>query len=263
MERPIELTLRFRPGRIVRVLSVVAILLVMLSLSGQIVKHVTGHTQMFGFIPKFHLDEESNIPTFFSSFLILVASAILFYIGSWRKRSGESDTKFWMGLSLIFLYLAVDESASLHELCIQPVRSLLNTSGVFHFAWIIPAGVILVFLGIVYLRFLFRLPIRIRRLFITAAVIYVGGAMFGEALGGYYLDGPGGRDMVYTLITTVEESLELVGLLIFIHALFRYLKVDSWPARDLDDASISVVNAPADASRDEYQVEVCESNACL
>jgi hypothetical protein len=45
-----------------------------------------------------------------------------------------------------------------------------------------------------------------------------------EGLSGWYYSGvPERKDLIYFLIISVEESLEILGLTIFIHAVFKYL----------------------------------------
>ena len=42
-------------------------------------------------------------------------------------------------------------------------------------------------------------------------------------LGGYYYELHAGENLTYSLITTLEESLEMLGLILFIRALLDYL----------------------------------------
>ncbi|MTI21385.1 hypothetical protein E1176_10170 [Fulvivirga sp. RKSG066] len=83
----------------------------------------------------FDFDYERNIPTLFSSILLLIASALMWFI-SWECRYKASHYKHWMGLSFVFLFMTVDEFASLHEELIPVFRSLFNTTGFLHFAWV-------------------------------------------------------------------------------------------------------------------------------
>ena len=58
----------------------------------------------------------------------------------------------------------------------------------------------------------------------SAAVVYVAGALGVEALGGMYAETHGQRNLVYGLITTVEETLEMAGMSIAAFALLEYLR---------------------------------------
>jgi F0F1-type ATP synthase membrane subunit c/vacuolar-type H+-ATPase subunit K len=82
-----------------------------------------------------------------------------------------------------------------------------------------------------YVRFLVHLPRRVRRLFLAAGGTYVGGALGMELIGGNYaswatqLPYSSERYMTYAMITTVEELLEMVGIVVFLHALMLYMCV--------------------------------------
>ena len=59
-------------------------------------------------------------------------------------------------------------------------------------------------------------PSATRRIFAAAAGVYLFGALGLEAASGWYFDGDETRrDVVYDLLTTVEESCEMAGLLLF------------------------------------------------
>lgn len=161
--------------------------------------------RLFGF------DHEWNVPTWFS--VLLLAQASLLCLMSRRRVSGSF---FWRILAVVFVVLSVDELISLHEKLIVPVRNLLDLSGFFHFAWIIPGAVFVLILAALGANWLRSLPDRIRWGFMVAAVMYLSGVLLLEAVGGwYYGDDPGRFDTVYWLITTAEESLEMLGLIVF------------------------------------------------
>jgi hypothetical protein len=57
---------------------------------------------------------------------------------------------------------------------------------------------------------------------IVAAIFYVGGALLMELPLGYWKDYAGSANLTYRLIDWVEESMELTGTAIFLHALASY-----------------------------------------
>ena len=67
------------------------------------------------------------------------------------------------------------------------------------------------------------LPVRIRILFIIAGSIYVMGAMGLELVGGYHADTYGVRNTTYVVLVSIEEILEMIGVVIFIYALMSYI----------------------------------------
>lgn len=55
-----------------------------------------------------------------------------------------------------------------------------------------------------------------------AATLYLGGAIGVEMAGGRYAELHGTNNWTYSMIVTVEESLEIAGLIVFIWALLKY-----------------------------------------
>ncbi|WP_147383224.1 hypothetical protein [Pontibacter oryzae] len=199
-------------------------LLVTLNLVAVFCKYYTSHPNAWGIIPQFELDGEKNIPTYFSSFILILSSILLFTISLVKKHERNKYTKHWRLLAFVFLYMSVDESAGLHEMFIYPLRDHFQLAGIFYFSWVIVGAAVVLILGLYYLRFLLELNPKLRLRMISAGMVYVGGALGVELLGGYYYDANGGHNLTYSLITTVEETLEITGVLILIHSLYSYLK---------------------------------------
>ena len=56
-----------------------------------------------------------------------------------------------------------------------------------------------------------------------AATLYIGGAIGVELIGGRFAELHGKRNLTYHLLTTVEESLEMGGVILFIWALLVFI----------------------------------------
>jgi hypothetical protein len=201
-------------------------ILALASLGGQLVKLFTGRPNLYGLIPLFNLDAESNLPTFYSSLLLLFAALLLALIGVLKSRLKEPCALHWWILALGFLYLAIDEAAKLHELMSRPTTTLLGggTNGIFYRTWVLPAGALVILAGLFFLRFWLRLPGKTRFLFALAAVTYVGAAAGLEVLAGHYAERNGFDTLVYIGLATLEETLEMVAIVVFIHALLQYIE---------------------------------------
>jgi hypothetical protein len=214
---------RIQPRKIALSLLTFAILLVVAHIAGAISSHVYHHEQVFGLIDTFDLNVENNIPTFFSTFILVAASALLAVIAG--ISTADRYSGHWKWLAIIFLFLGVDEDASLHELLIVPVRDHLSVAGPLYFAWVIPYGLAVLVIGLLYLRFVWSLPVRTRWLFIVAGSIYIGGAIGFESAGGWYFSLHGEvEDLPYSLLVAAEEFLEMSGIILFIYALLDYLR---------------------------------------
>ena len=165
---------------------------------------------------------EANLPTYFSSLILLINGILLALIGAGYKNLAEKYWQ-WFGLAAIFVFLALDEMIQIHEQLRAPMEALLNTTGIFYFAWFIPYIIITIILGIAYFKFMMRLPKHIFKYFIIAAVLFISGAVVMEAISGMYSEKHGGSTLAYSLMYTVEESLEMSGSIIFLYALMLYI----------------------------------------
>jgi hypothetical protein len=194
-----------------------------------------GYDQLFGMRRMFNLNEEQNLPTFFSALLLLGCAALLAILAAAARREDRSrrDAWYWGGLAALFLFLSVDEAASIHELFIRPVNAAAGTSDLLHLDWVVPyvgAGAIV---ALLYARFLMRLPRVIGFRIVAAGTIFVAGAAGIELIGSAVL-----RDNDYDhgtlpmkLLFLVEETLEMLGVAYFLAALLRYVELGGSPLR--------------------------------
>lgn len=218
-------TLSLHPRRIVTALSVVAVVLVIASVASQLALHASGHPAFAAVSKLLFVDAERNIPTAFSSLLLLLSALLLAVIAVLKHQRGEAFVLHWSLLSLGFVAMAVDEAMSFHEKLVGPMRNLLGNEdlGIFYFAWVVPAMGLVLVLGLFFLRFLWRLPRRTAGLFVLAAALYLGGALGVELIGGRYAEQHGTEGLAFGMIATVEESLEMAGIIVYLWALLTYL----------------------------------------
>ncbi len=184
-------------------------------------KFYFGHNYVYGLVPLFDFNKEGNIPTLYSSLALMFASGLLLIIARAHKKNGAEHLS-WLGLSVIFLFLSIDEIASIHEQFGSLIREALNTSGLLYYAWVIPYGAVLLVLAILYFTFLIRLPKNIMILFVISGVTFVSGAIGFELLGGRQHELYGANNITYAIYYTLEEFLEMLGVVIFIYALLTY-----------------------------------------
>ena len=203
------------------------LLLAQLAIVTQFVLH---HRPSSAFFTKFYFDREANFPSFFSSFILFLAAVLLAVIAALKHQDRDAYRRQWQVLSLLFFALALDETVGLHELLIEPMRRAFHLSGYLRFSWVLAGAAFLVVFVVAYARFLLHLTPRMRWRFLLAGAVYVLGAVVFEAIGGaYFTDGntnPGtdNQTPTYLVIMTLEETLEMVGILLFIATLFAYLK---------------------------------------
>jgi hypothetical protein len=221
---PTKVDLELIPSQVALALGGVAVALVVANILLMVAKFGFGHGHFYGLASLFHLDRESNIPTLFSSCLLLLNAALLGLFAYLERLSGASYRP-WVLLALIFCFLSVDETARIHERLGVPVGVALDTSGIFSFAWTIPYGILTALLAAIYLPIIWPLERRLRYLLLLSGGLYVGGAVGFEMIGSALWDSFQSYETVwYAISVTCEESLEMAGLILFMYTLMMLIQ---------------------------------------
>ena len=222
--KPNLLTLNLPPEKVCKILLVIIMILIFTNLLSHAGAFIFNQYSEANYSARlFRLDSESNLPTFYSSLSLGICSILLAIIASHKKVTNSRYTKHWKFLSLLFFVLAIDEIAMMHEI-LTVLQEPLNIDGSFYFTWVAPAFIFLLVFSVTFISFLKSLPQKIRTLFILSGMIYVGGAVGVEMIGGYHSEMYGDNNFVHGMITTIEESLEMMGILVFIYSLLFYLQ---------------------------------------
>ena len=208
--------------KIAIILTIVALCLTIANILVQFSIYFLGHDYLLGIVPLFNFYAEANIPTWFSSTILLTSSILLATIAYSSKINGAGNVRYWGGLSVIFLFLSVDELAQLHEKMSKILRLAVNPEGIFHSPWVIAGAIFVIIFVLVYLRFFFNLPKKIKYLFFIAGTLFIGGALGFELIENIYVD-TYGTDVFFAIMVTIEELLEMAGIILFIYALFLYM----------------------------------------
>lgn len=187
-------------------------------LAAEICDHVLAPWWAPVLVPLLSLSYEHNLPTWYAVLLhatcagLLILHGLSVVDGAPVRGAGAAR---WLVLGGLFAFISMDELVQIHE----AASDWFDTGGVLYFGWVIPAGLLVAALGLWYLPFLRALPARTRRRFIVAGVIFVSGALLMELPLGYWTERAGTDNLVYAGIDWIEETLELVGVSLFLLAL--------------------------------------------
>ncbi len=206
------------------------VLIVSLILALALLSYILGQTtnnsillRLFRFVDVGH---EQSIPTYFSVINILLSSVLLFVIYRYEKINNNKGWKYWLFLSLLLLFLSVDESIGIHESYAVLYRSLAEqgiiTNQLEHNQWL-PFGILFIFIvGISLIPFFRTLSRKTLSYFILSGIVFVTGAIGFEYLGALMLrKGYGDDDLIYLVRRLFEEGFEMFGIVIFNCALFH------------------------------------------
>src|ERR671931_1734812 len=198
--------------------------IVLLNVANAIAVFLYHHRHHHGgrFFQEFSLDKEANVPSWFSSALLLTAAAVLALVALDALARNAPWGRHWAGLSLVYVVLSLDETAEIHERIGTWLRSHLHLHGPLHYAGVIPALALALFVGLTYIRFLRALPRGTLLGILVAAAIYITGAAGVEAASGWWAEGHGSGSTALLLVSTVEENLEMFGTVLFILVVLAY-----------------------------------------
>ncbi|MHB1177096.1 MAG: hypothetical protein ACYCZO_02065 [Daejeonella sp.] len=175
---------------------------------------------------KFYFDREDSVPTYFSSIILLFAASLLAFIALLKAKSGDLFSKHWFILSVIFTCLSIDETAGFHESIVDPLRDLYNFTGFMRFPWVIAGLIFMIFFSVTYFKFLNSLPGLYKKGFIYSCLIYVTGAIGFEMVSAKLFSNltTPYENLSYNLVITMEETFEMLGILLFISVLLSYIR---------------------------------------
>ena len=177
---------------------------------------------------KLNFNEERNLPAVFSTLLHLSASYLLAVIALSRLTIKKVKW-FWGTLSLIFLFLGLDEMFTFHERFSNDIYDL-EGDAVFFYDWVLVYIVILIVLMITFFKPLFSLPKKTLIRFILAGIVFVFGAVVLETIAANIVfkenltNEETSIDPLIMGLATIEELLEMLGVTLFIYALLDFMK---------------------------------------
>jgi|GEM_PF-1836601 len=166
----------------------------------------------------FSLDAERNLGAWYSSALMVVISLCAFFNWQTVKHRTEFSSYSWLLISVVFFLMSIDETAGFHETVDVPLRDHFELTGLLYNPWVFFGAFFVTAFAVTMVPFLLSLPRHIAILFIASGAIYVGGALGLEPLDAFFEHSQGEGSLLQVISTTVEETLEMLGLTLFLHA---------------------------------------------
>jgi len=244
-----ELAIRTRT--IVRAIIIAVLLLTLAGLAARFALYTLGDEAFTRPLRLFDVGEERSIPTWFESMQFMLCSVLFAVVAVAKRQRSERYSLHWGVLSLILLYMSLDEVATIHETMGAELERLLHyytgftPGGAISYFWVVPGALFVVVVVLAYLRFLVDLPRTTRWQFVFAGALFLLGALGLEmlsaqvasssgAIASWVASSSGGRidqasaSAVPTILkggqTSFEEMFEMLGLTAFIYALLAYIR---------------------------------------
>ena len=214
--------LKATPNTVFRLLSGITFLLTLINIAIQFAIYSFGLDKEWFLL--FNMDKEVNIPTSFSVILLLFCSSLIALIHKRLKKKSKKIKKRWAVLRWVFIFLALDEGLQIHEILIIPsLKPMLPA--ILSIVWVIPYGFLAIVALIYFMPILKSLPTELKQKALLSGAVYLSGALGFEMIGSFLVRTGDIRlhGISYGLIFTIEETLEMAGLIIFIYTLLRYI----------------------------------------
>ena len=175
----------------------------------------------------FDVGLEKNIPTLYSVLAWSLAAFATGLVAHSEAIRGGAFVGRWRALALIFLFLAFDEGTTIHEHIGSYLKDweLLPATGLLHFFWVVPYSFLVILLASLYAPFLDALPTRTKLGFILSGTVFIGGAMGVEMFSASVYETKGeGHSVLYHVLYSIEEFMEMLGVALLIFFVLDYLK---------------------------------------
>jgi hypothetical protein len=215
-----------------RTIFILAVIALTLSVLGAMTLYMGLQASTGGFDPEaltgvqrlVNIAGEANIPTWFKAATLLLCAQLLFLISVSQARNDAPYSRHWRDLGILFLFLSMDEIATIHEEVGAEITAFLQTTGIFLYGWVIIGIVFVTAFVMVYAGFVRSLPRMPRYLFVLAGTIYVGGALGLKMVEGWYVDNYGEANIGIILLITVKQFMQMSGVIVFLYALLGYAR---------------------------------------
>ena len=223
-----SLSLSVPVRRLATGLAVVIVVLSAVSFAGEIISDfvIVDNKVVDRIVEWIDVNREGSIPTWYATITLASCAVMLGLIAIDAARRRKPYPLHWAALAAIFALLSLEEILGVHSEATGRLRAIVSiTDGPgYAIALAVIALIGLVLVAVLFGRFYLQLPSRWRMWFTIAAAIYLIGVFASDAVGDYLITAAGEPTLAYDIVLTVEEALEMTGVLIFIVMLLEYIR---------------------------------------
>jgi hypothetical protein len=219
-------SIRIDPSRVFFWHCLIIIALILAHVAVSWVHLETGRDHMMGLSKRFQLFTEASLPAFFSAVMLLVAAVVAATLAHVEGGRTSRDGRAWAFITLLLMYMAVDEATALHEIATNLGQRQLGV-GMLYYAWVIPFGILAVACMLILLPFWLRLPPSTKWWLAAAAALFLASAIGMEMFEASLVAEAGEEEarLQWNVIATlaVEEGGEMLAVAMTIRALLYHL----------------------------------------
>ena len=214
--------IHFNPIRIASTLLAITVALTLTSLLADLAGVLGERTLEKLLNPMFDLARTGSVGSWFKSALLLGCAGLLWLGGSLRQQEGKRETRYWAGLSVLLIAIALETVTGLMHQLNVPLRNLIAFNGPFLRPTVILMLAAMIGVGLLLPRFLRRLPESFSLLFSSAFVIYGIGAVALEMVALYVASNTGMIAPSVRVLFTVAQGVQLGALVLLAYNLMLF-----------------------------------------
>lgn len=213
---------------ILRALATVIVALSLVSFVGETFTEfvITDNKYLDRIVEWLDVNAEGSVPTWYATITLMACSLLAFVIAVDAMRRRRPYRSHWAAIAVAFALLSLEEILGIHSEATRVLREFVSISDPGPYALALGAIAIfgLALVVLVFGRFYLHLPARWRTWFMVGVVIYAAGVIGTDAVGDYLMSETGGTTLAFMAAVTIEEFLEMTGVLIFIVLLLDYVQ---------------------------------------
>jgi hypothetical protein len=221
---PLTASASMKPGGVFVLACIVSALLLGAGLLQDLVLYSNAKPDLSTKIWLLDVDSEESAFTWLSVVVAFSAAWLLYLASREAAIRGGRFRYHWYALTVLFLLLSFDEFAGIHEKISAALSGRMEHTGLMYFAWAAPAGILSLIGLAAFIPFIRSFPLALAGLLMLSALIFLGGAVGFEMVGGSVAEVEGVASFRYRMLTNLEEGLEMAGILIFIYVLLCHLQ---------------------------------------
>jgi hypothetical protein len=218
------MTLQIRSGTIVRGALLTVAILGGLGGLAQAARMLWGHARVFGLVDLFDLSGENNVPTWFSTILLMLSALALGPVAASAHSRREPHAWRWALLAVLLLLVSLAEDASLLERAMRATSPDGGALALPRSFWPTLATLLFIGLATVVLPLWRAVPRQVALQMLLAAVLFVGGHTAFSHLGGALASQGRVLSLAFVAARVLEETCKMAGTAIFLGAALR-----AWP----------------------------------
>lgn len=201
--------------------------LLVLGTGAYVFKAITGYGNLLGVLRLLDVGQEASLPSWFSTFNLLLAAALAALLWCLPK-AGAEGRGGWAATAALLLFMSLDEGAAIHEILNEVQRALaergLSPDWFGTHAWLVLGAPLALMVGAMFVPFLWRMPRYLAARLILAGSVFLGGAVGLEGAGALMESAGISRDsLIYDLRRIGEEGLEMAGVVVLNLTLYAEL----------------------------------------